>query len=165
MKPVTTIVAGLMAISGLHAQTEKQILNLNERLESAWIMQSHQSIDALYCKDKADQYQIDVKVGWWESSWNSDKKTKLKIIRFLKKSDIEKLAGPQNDKSSTNRYNKLLDDMTKPQIMNGNSYIRNIPAVGILECDIIRGNLTRHDSVEVGLAADGKLLFTLLKRG
>ena len=153
-----------MAISGLHAQTEEQIKNLNERLQTAWTTKSHQAMDALYCKDNADQYQIDVRVAWWESTWNSDKEPQLKNIRFLKQSDLERLSDPQNGDSKHTRYRELLDEMTRPKLMNGNSYIQNISAVGVLECDVIRGNLTRHDSVLVGLSPNGKLLFTLLKR-
>jgi len=162
MKPLMTIVAGLIAISGLNAQTKEQIENLSDRLESAWKTKSHQAFDALYCKDNADQFQIDQNVDSWV--WKMSNYPKLKIVRFLNISELEKLADPQNGNSEQDRYREILGRITKPQVMNGHSYVQNLPAVGILDYNITRNGLTGVHSVAVGLNPDGRLQFTLQRR-
>ena len=153
-----------MMISGLYAQTEEQLKNLNDRIEAAWKTKTHQAIDSLFCKNSVDQFHIDGKVDWWVQFWDQDKDAELTIVRFLHMSDLEKLADPKSGDPRQSQYRHILDEVTKPRIMNGNSYEQNLPTLGILEYKVRRGRLTVSDWEAIGLYLDGKLLFTLKKR-
>jgi hypothetical protein len=157
-----------MLSSVLSAQTPEEVSSIEKRIEAAWSTNTNQNFDALYCKIDSDQTQIDRKVAEWigNRAFKSDKESKIRIVRFLSKSDLEKLADPKNGDVNAARYQEYLDGITKPVLMNGNSYIHNIPVVGLLELEINylpSGRLTRF--VSVGRSKDGKLLLTTLKRG
>jgi len=152
----------------LSAQTPEEVSSIEKRIEAAWTTNTNQAFEALYCKTDADQTQIDNKVADWigNRAFKSDKESKIRIVRFLSKTDLEKLADPNNGDVNAARYQEYLDGITKPVLMNGNSYIHNIPVVGLLELEINyqpSGRLTRF--VAVGRSKDGKLLLTTLKRG
>jgi len=162
------ILAGLMLSSVLSAQTPEEVSSIEKRIEAAWSTNTNQNFDALYCKTDADQTQIDRKVAEWigNRAFKKDKESKIRIVRFLSKSDLEKLADPKNGDINAARYQEYLDGITKPVLMNGNSYIHNIPVIGLLELEINylpSGRLTRF--VSVGSSKDGKLMLTTLKRG
>ncbi|MCX6872201.1 MAG: hypothetical protein NTW21_00095 [Verrucomicrobia bacterium] len=162
----TILLAGLLMSSILSAQTPEEVSSIEQRIEAAWTTNTNQAFEALYCKTDADQTQIDSKVAGWIGNRAFKKESKIRTVRFLSKSDLEKLADPKNGDVNAARYQEYLDGITKPVLMNGNSYIQNIPVVGLLELEISylpRGSLTRF--VSVGRSKDGKLLLTTLKRG
>ncbi len=157
---------GFITSSILNAQTPEEVFALGKQIEAAWIANTNQAFDALYCKTDADQSKIDGGVSGWIANRTFKKDSKIRIVRFLSKSDIEKLADPKNGDPSAPRYKEYLDGLTKPVLMNGNSYIQNIPSVGLLEVEITylpSGSLTKF--ISIGKSADGKLLMTTLKRG
>jgi hypothetical protein len=160
------LLAGLLMSSILSAQTPEEVSSIEKRIEAAWATNTNQAFEALYCKTDADQTQIDSKVAGWIGNRAFKKESKIRAVRFLSKSDLERLADPKNGDVNAARYQEYLDGITKPVLMNGNSYIQNIPAVGLLELEITylpSGSLTRF--VAVGREKDGKLLLTTLKRG
>jgi hypothetical protein len=164
MMALLTLILGVLAASSLNAQTDDQKKNLNDRLEAAWKAKSPEAFEALYWKHDADQYLVDARVSWWTHNWNVGPEPEMKIVRFVSMAELEKLADPKNSDPNQTRYQEALEDITKPKIMNRNSYVQNLPVAGILEVDVIQGKLTRHDRVVVGISPDGTLLFTLLKR-
>jgi hypothetical protein len=164
MKALLTLILGVLVTSSLNAQTNDQKKNLNDRLEAAWKAKSPEAFEALYCKSDADQYLVDVRVSWWTHNWSVGPEPEMKIVRFVSMAELEKLADPKNSDPNQTLYQEALEDITKPQIMNRNSYVHNLPVAGILEVDIIMGRLIRHDRVVVGISPDANLLFTLLKR-
>jgi len=160
-------VAGLFLSQILGAQTPEEVSSLGMRIEAAWIENTNQAFEGLYCKTDADQTQIDSKVADWigNRAFKKEQASKIRIVRYLSRADLEKLADPKNGEVEAARYQEYLDGITKPVTMNGNSYIQNIPSVGLLEIQITyspSGSLTRF--VSVGRAKDGKLLLTTLKR-
>jgi len=166
MRPIYVIATAILGFSPLSAQTEAQISDLSHRLESAWSTNTDQAFDALYCKVDADQYQIDTKVNDWVGNKAFDKEATIKVVKFWAKAEIEKAADPKSGDVNHARYRSYLDGMTKPVPMNGNSYIQNLTAVGIIEVEITgsKGSkMTRF--ISVGQNGRGTLLFTLLKRG
>ena len=164
MKALLTLILCVLAASSLNAQTDDQKNDLNDRLEAAWKTKSPEAFEALYYQRGADQYLVDVKVSWWTHNWNVEPDPEMKIVRFVSMAELEKLADPKNGAPNQTRYQEALEEVTKPQIMNRNLYVQNLPVAGILEVDVIRGKLTRHDRFVVGISPEGTLLFTLLKR-
>lgn len=159
------LLAGLLMSSILGAQTPEEVSSIEKRIETAWSTNTNQAFDALYCKTDADQAQIDSRVSGWIGNRAFKKESTIRTVRFLSNSDLQKLADPKNGDVDAARYQEYLDGFTKPVLMNGNSYVQNIPAVGLLELEISylpTGSLTRF--VSVGRTTDGKLLLTTLKR-
>ncbi len=162
------LLAGLLLSSILSGQTPEEVSSIEKRIEAAWTTNTNQAFEALYCKTDADQTQIDSKVAGWigNRAFKKEQGSKIRIVRYLSKAELEKLADSKNGDVNAARYQEYLDGITKPVLMNGNSYIQNIPAVGLLELEITylpSGSLTRF--VSVGSSKDGKLLLTTLKRG
>ena len=162
------LLAGLLMSSFVSAQTPEEIASIEKRIEAAWTAHTNQAFEALYCKTNADQAQIDSKVAGWmgNRAFKKERESKIRIVRYLSRSDLEKLADPGNGDVNASRYREYLDGITKPVLINGHSYVQNIPAVGLLEIEISylpSGSLTRF--VSVGRTQDGKLLLTTLKRG
>ena len=164
MKALLTLILGVLAAPTLVAQTDDQKISLNDRLEAAWKTKSAKAFEALYYKLDADQYLIDVKVSWWTHNWDDGTEPEMKIVRFVSMTELNNLADPKNGDPNQTRYQEALEDITKPKIMNRKSYVQNLPVAGILEVNVTRGKLTRHDRVVVGISPDGTLLFTLLRR-
>ena len=162
------LLAGLLMSSILSAQTPEEVSSIEKRIEAAWTTNTNQAFEALFCKTDADQTQIDSKVAGWigNRAFKKEQESKIRVVRYLSRADLEKLADPKNEDVNAARYQEYLDGITKPVLMNGNSYIQNIPAVGLLELEITylpSGSLTRF--ISVGRSKDGKLLLTTLKRG
>jgi hypothetical protein len=168
MKIQLIILSGIILSSLLRAQTPDEISLIGKRIEEAWNTNTNQAFDALYSKTDADQTQIDSKVAGWigNRDFKKENGSKIRIARYLSISDLEKLADPKNGDVNAARYKEYLDGITKPVMMNGNSYIQNIPAIGLIEIEITylpSGSLTRF--VSVGRSKDGAILLTTIKRG
>lgn len=168
MKKSFIILAAIILTSGLNAQTPEEVSSLTTRIEAAWNKNTNQAFEELYSKIDADQTQIDSKVAGWIGNRDFDKKneSKIRIVRYLSISDLEKLADTKAGDANAARYQEYLDGINKPVLMNGNPYVQNIPAVGLIELEITYSSSSRLTRfVSVGRSKDGQLLFTTLKRG
>lgn len=163
MKRISLVILNIvLCIADAFCQTPApaQVAAFSKEIESAWQAGTDAAFDKLYHKDGAEPFQIDTLV----SSWGDQKKylpdAKLTIKAFHDRAEVQKKAAAE--KGVTGIFSNLLDGWEKPKVMNGHTYVPNLPVVGVFEISIRAekgGGTVKY--IAVGSAADGSLRFVL----
>jgi hypothetical protein len=163
MKPTRLIIlSSVLCIADAFCQSPApaQVAAFSKEIESAWQAGTDAAFDKLYHQDGAEPFQIDTLV----SSWGDQKKylpeAKLTITAFHDRAEVQKKAAAE--KGVTGIFTNLLEGWEKPKVMNGHTYVPNLPVVGVFEISIRTekgGGSVKY--IAVGAAADGSLRFVL----
>ena len=163
MMHTTLIIFGVLLCTAdalCQTPTPRQVAAFSKEIESAWQAGTDAAFDKLYHKDGAAQFQIDTAVSYWSQQRKYLPEAKLTITAFYNRAAVETKAAAE--KGVTGIFTNLLDGWDKPSVMNGNTYVPNLPLVGVVEISINAeksGGTLKFKGV--GAAPDGNLRFVL----